>query len=352
MSRLMSSIRRSATCAVLAALLLTLGGVVVPQSAFADVWWSVSLTAEVIDGQGAPAQGVPVAYSFDDWLNPDEGVMVTGPDGTVYCRHWGSEDNGFVGGFTLALDDPHGVYSLLRTESDGFFGDEDNAWLHKTYYLADAGAIAGVVRDASGLTMQGVGVELYLLDVDGALERVVETRSDTLGHYRFAGLSSRSYAVRFSYGRPYGPRFWGGAADPVSAGLIALGQDEVRLDIDGEPGPPLQSSLAGQVVTRAGSVFPGVVVRAWLRADDGSLTQLPAPALTDERGAYVVEGLVPGTYTVSLDLGPRFGGVRWLGGARDGARASFVTVGWDDHVDGLDFVVPRGILRGSRHGAR
>lgn len=348
MSRLMSSIRRSATGAVLAALLLTLGGVVVPQSALADVWWSVSLTAEVVDGQGAPAQGVPVAYSFDDWLNPDEGVMVTGPDGTVHCDHWGSEDNGFVGGFMLALDDPHGVYSLSRTESDGFFGDEDNAWLRKTYYLADAGVIAGVVRDASGLTMQGVGVALYVSAPDSTLQRVVGVVSDQVGRYRFAGLGSRSYAVSYSYGSPYGPRFWGGGADPTSAGLIVLGQDEARLDIDGEPGPLLTSSLAGRVTTGSGRGVEGLVVRTWQRTDDGSLIEFPAPVVTDERGEYVVEGLTPGTYTVSLRLGRRSGGVRWLGGARDGARASFVTVSWDDHVEGLDFVVPRGIQRGPR----
>ena len=253
MSRLMSSIRRGATCAVLTALLLVPGGVLAPQSAFADVWWSVSLTAEARDGHGDPAQGVPFAYSFEDFMNPDEGVIVTGADGTASRHHAGFEDDGwgFGGTFALRLDDPHGVYAVASTESDGFFGDTDAAWLHETYYLTDAGAIAGTVRDASGLPLAGVGVELYVSASDFSLQRVVQVMSDQAGRYRFAGLSRRSYAVRFSYGSPYGARFWGGGADPASAGLIVLGQDEARLDVDGSPFDPQPGSLGGWVATRS-----------------------------------------------------------------------------------------------------
>ena len=339
---------------ILALALLAVVGVIMPSSARADVWWSVSLTAEVLDGHGAPAQGVPVAYSFSDLTSPDSGVIVTGADGTAWRSHAGFEDNGygFDGGYSLQLDDPYGAYSLARTESDGFWGDPDNVWLHTTYYLADAGVISGVVRDASGLPLAGVGIELYVSALDSSLERVVRITSDQVGRYRFAGLGSRTYAVRFAYGSPYGPRFWGGTADPATAASIALGPDEARLDIDGEPGPLLTSSVAGRVTTGSGSGVRGVVVRTWRVTDDGSLVELPGPAVTDEWGAYLVKDLAAGTYTVSVDLGRRFGGVRWLGGVRDRERASFVTVGWGDHVDGLDFVLPRGILRGPRRAAR
>ena len=225
-----------------------------PPDAGAETWWSVHLTAEVRDGRGDPAQGVPFAYWFEDFMNPDGGVIVTGADGLASCSHAGVEDGGygFLGGYTLRLEDPLGVYPVLRTESDGFFGDTDNVWLHVTYYVADAGAIAGTVRDAAGLPMAGVGVALYAVDAGGSLQRVVETPSDVLGHYRFAGLGSRPYAVRFAYGSPYGPQFWGGTSEPASAGLISLAPDEQRLGVDGEPGVPLSGSLQGWVWTKRG----------------------------------------------------------------------------------------------------
>ena len=339
---------------ILALVLLVTLGVVMPSGARADTYWMDSVSVGVVDGHGAPAQGVPFAYWFDDWMNPDEGVVVTGADGHFHLLHAGFEDNGFgfSGMYTLSLNDPHGVYSLTRTESEASISDPGYLYLYKTYYLADAGVISGIVRDGDGTPMRDVEVTLFVAGIAPPPGKIASVRSDANGAYRFAALGSRTYAVRFAYPAPYGPRFWLGDEDPASAGLIVLGQDQARLDIDGEPGPLLTSSLAGRVITRSGSAFEGVVVRAWQLTDDRSLTELPAPTATDEQGAYVVEDLAPGTYTVSLDLGQRYGGIRWLGDAHDLEHASFVTVDGDDHVDGLDFVMPRGILRGPHRAAR
>lgn len=321
-----------------------------PSAAHADDWYHVTLTGEVRDGHSLPAPGVPLAVSFDDVTNPDSGVMITGADGTATCSHGGFWDGGwgFSGVFTLALDDPEGVYALVRTESEGFGGDIDALWAHRTFYLADAGAISGVVRDAAGSLAPGAAVELHVLGGDDSLHRVVAAAADARGRYRFAGLCSRTYAVRFVYPLPQGPRYWDGSDDPASAGLITLGQDEERTDIDGEPRPLLPGSLMGRVAPRRGDGLARVVVHVWRLGDDGILMELPDTTTTDDHGDYVVDGLDAGTYTLSVDLPGSAGRVMWLGNVRCAADALLLGLGWDEDAVAPDILVPRGVVRGPR----
>jgi len=69
-----------------------------------------------------------------------------------------------------------------------------------------------------------------------------------------------------------------------------------------------QASIAGIARDSSGAVLPGVVVEA----ASPSLIEKVRSAVTDDRGQYRIEALVPGIYSVTFTL-PGFSTVRRVG---------------------------------------
>src|SRR5688572_11702469 len=128
--------------------------------------------------------------------------------------------------------------------------------------FAQAGSLlAGVVRDAAGLPMPGILVEISSADLT---ETVRPVATDSRGRYRFDRLPPGTYAITFTL-----IGFWSerrelqlpsGYRMPFNVRLYGQGESEPLAD------PSAGASLSGTVVDQLQGVMPGVTLTLTGRA--------------------------------------------------------------------------------------
>ena len=141
------------------------------------------------------------------------------------------------------------------------------------------GVITGAVLDEKGKPLADVVVTLR-----DPVSWKLHTRTDKDGKYRFEGV-------------PYGPAYIESAA---SGRLPARRRISVRA---GQTGPHILTLLATRTITGLirfeGRPIEGAVVEA--TPQDGGLTET---GWSDAEGKYLVGGLRPGVYSISVQLPP------------------------------------------------
>jgi hypothetical protein len=153
------------------------------------------------------------------------------------------------------------------------------------HFLASRSHIEGVVfRDEQARGVYSPELPA-IAGVEVVLDNMHHTRTDAAGRFRFEGVMSGAHRVEARY-RSDQPTFFTtpSPADVDAGSTVHFGIARSR------------SSLRGVVVADAGAGLDGVLVH--IVGDDRRLT-----ARTADDGRFVVDGLAPGDYDVSLDAG-------------------------------------------------
>ena len=185
-----------------------------------------------------------------------------------------------------------------------------------------AASISGVVSAAEeGIDVEGLTVRATPLgegDIAGYQTETGTALTAEDGSYTIWFLVPGEYEVTVDLD----PGF---ASDPESH-TVDLGESEDVTDIDFAVSE-VTGSIAGTVTTALeGVTVEGLTVTATPDAEGAD----PVTATTDADGNYLVESLVPGTYTVSVDAGEDL--------LTEPADA-VVEVGADEDVTGVDFEI-------------
>ncbi|HEX3761519.1 MAG TPA: carboxypeptidase-like regulatory domain-containing protein [Kofleriaceae bacterium] len=266
-----------------------------------------TLSGTVSDATGGPIAGARIdAARIGSFGDPGDAVAatLTGADGKY--RLTVAE-----GALLVAASSPDYAPQARRVEVGPTGAVADFA-------LVPGGVIEGVVRDersrepvagASVLARRGA---MTLLAEPGARRAI----TDGDGRFRLAGLAPGAWSLQATAG----PR---ALRDPVRVGLgVAEQVTGVELLIGARP------VIRGHVVDDAGAAVPGIAVRARGRGEGTEAT-------ADATGGFVLEGLRPGSYSISAR------GDTYL--SAGDTRVALA----DKDVDGVVVTVRRGVtLRG------
>ena len=237
---------------------------------------------------------------------------------------------------------PAGAYRLVASKPGfvaGGYGARDaqgpSALDVKTSTTADvtltrAGAIEGVLADASGEPLQNIMVAADFLEANGNWRTAERTRTDDLGRYRIHSLRPGDYRVmavndaEWSAGqfvlpgerRPdMAPLYYPASSKPDGAKTITVteGRDVTGIDISYTLPPPIvipdaprpqlpgagtvagTGRIAGRVTTEGGRPIKGASLFV-VRTDGQSMSK---PARTDAQGRFAVTELPAGKFQVS-----------------------------------------------------
>jgi hypothetical protein len=204
-----------------------------------------------------------------------------------------------------------------------------------------AGTIEGQVSGPATGTGDNVCVQATNASPTGASTNGFAT-THTNGTYSITGLAPGNYIVRFSTNNCFGAthnyvsQFYDGAADSssadevtVTAGAASGGVDaamEAAGSIHGHVSPPGGSGNAANVCV-------------WAESDDSSIVEI---ATTGSDGAYTVNGLKTGSYTVQFYTNGCFASssanylTQYYNGAFDPADADAVAVTAPDQTNSID----------------
>jgi len=170
-------------------------------------------------------------------------------------------------------------------------------YLGQAVATQQSGEINGVVTDEFSNVIAGATIHLYSLD------RVVQTKSDATGHFRF-NVPVGSYELEVAYSS-----FKTKTIDQVkvSGGLSLSYAVSLQIDIVGPCGPPASVSyepspaitdpvVEGVVVDSGAGAKPlrGVEVRLFHTSDK------PTSHLTNERGEFRFSVHTPGRYFIQI----------------------------------------------------
>lgn len=185
-----------------------------------------------------------------------------------------------------------------------------------------AASISGTVSSADeGVDVEGLTVRATPLDegdVAGYQTEVGTALTAEDGSYTIYFLVPGDYEVTIDLDE-------GLASDPESR-TVELGESENATDVDFEV-MEVTGSISGTVSTSVdGATVEGLTVSALPDVEGAEAIT----TTTASDGTYIVESLVPGTYTVSVDAGEDL--------VTEPAEAS-VEVGADEDVTGIDFEI-------------
>lgn len=216
------------------------------------------------------------------------------------------------------------------------------------------GSVSGVVffdNDADGLmgiseTGRYAGMTVTLVSRAG--DELESCRTDAQGRYRFDSISAGAYTVRF--GAPDNVAFSRGA---VYSEQAISGVQDTRY---GESGEMIIDGDHTDYVVNAGCIYAAEVSGAIIeRGADGALEgfgslnvemrsltagseEEPFVVLTEETGAFLLPGVLPGEYEVSIALPQGF----LCADAEDGRIVRTVSLTQGDACDVGTFVIERG----------
>jgi hypothetical protein len=171
--------------------------------------------------------------------------------------------------------------------------------------LAETGGISGKITEAGTSTpIEGIEACAFTNTEESTEEPFTAppcAKSDAGGAYTIAGLSPGGYFVAFAppfmSSLNFVPEYYDGKLSPSEADQVTVqaGADSSGVDAKLEPG----AEISGHV-TEAGTGAPleGILVCALGPTGGSSLAELASCARTAAGGAYTVNGLGTGNYTV------------------------------------------------------
>jgi hypothetical protein len=177
--------------------------------------------------------------------------------------------------------------------------------LHVTMTVPRVPAVLTGVREGRG-AIRGYVLDLHRTPIEGAnvvanrKGRTVVTQADASGRFSFEGLDTDSYNIVAA--KPgYVP--WPQPAPGVSGLPVSLGAGEEREGI--EVMLARAGVISGRVTDEYGDALQNAVVRILAPGPSanvnlGTTAEPGASAISDDRGAFRIAGVAPGTYILSV----------------------------------------------------
>lgn len=235
------------------------------------------LEGEVADAEGRPLDGVHVhARRFDG--DGEDRVLRTDAEGRFRARHLRP-----------------GAW-LLRVDAETVAG---GPWIEALveavegettqvrFTAGEDGSIAGTVR-RRGAPVPGAVVDLvHEPEDEGAALRRYRASTGPDGRFHVGALEAGLYTLQVQSG-----------AWRTSQGVYLEAGDELELDLEA-----FEARLRGRVVTRDGRLVGGAEIVATPLDEDGRPypdATFEGQGRTDPRGRFVLRGLPPGPYTLSV----------------------------------------------------
>ena len=177
---------------------------------------------------------------------------------------------------------------------------------------AATASIAGNVTGPGGAPLAGAEVDVYQqVPPGGPLGHVAGALTDANGAYVVQNLPPGDYKMIFGYpnvNSPYTPEFYNDKLNEASADLVPVADGAAVTGINAELA--IGASVSGRFTTPSGVGVAGVTVQAH-RSPDGLNPGYYGVTATDANGAYVVQGLPPGTYRLQFHDSPSGPGEYW-----------------------------------------
>jgi hypothetical protein len=211
---------------------------------------------------------------------------------------------------------------------------------------AAPGTLTGVVTLPNDAPATNAEIALYTADG----EWLGYDYTDGAGVYEFTSVDPGSYTLRiydYSYSAPY--QFLGGYDDLASATKFPVGDgQDVTQDVELTAG----QTVTGTVTRANGGAHAEryVTLHRWVTDDGAPYWTSIGDDQTDESGAYEIEGVLPGTYTVEAEGDDEYVD-QFYGNVYDEENAKRFTATTSAGATGIDVVVPQagrleGVIKG------
>ena len=179
------------------------------------------------------------------------------------------------------------------------------------FALVRGGAITGKVVDADGRPLIEQEIQLFAVQNNSSNYSMTAVQTDDRGIYRFYGFKAGSYKVatgrgergsfsnRFNF---YKQTYYPSVSEADQATVIEVSEGGEAANIDITVGPTLTSYTAsGRIVDGAtGQPLPGVAYGIKRFISAYSTSSMSNGAVTNSRGEFKLENLVPGKYAVQI----------------------------------------------------
>ena len=293
--------------------LIILSAAVFAHSQSLPVKEPTSVVSGKVTLKGKPAADIVVVVRLN---NPNSNAQ--------YSSYKGTTD---LNGEYRIANVPAGNYMVMPlapalVDANGF-GSQKVIFLNKgetieniDFALVRGGAITGKVVDADGRPLVEQEIQLFAVqNNNNSNYSMTAVQTDDRGIYRFYGLKAGSYKVatgrgergsfsnRFNF---YKQTYYPSVAEADQATVIEVSEGGEAANIDITVGPRLTSYTAsGRIVDGAtGQPLPGVAYGIKRFISAYSTSSMSNGAVTNSRGEFKLENLVPGKYAVQVRPAP------------------------------------------------
>ncbi|MSM40744.1 MAG: hypothetical protein GJT30_14100 [Geobacter sp.] len=249
-------------------------------------------------------------YSIKGLSTGNYNIRFQAQSGSGYATQWYNDQIGSSSANTVAVTAPATVTGIDAT-------------------LAMGGTIQGVVIDRdTGMAVQNVYVYAYHALSDTL---IASTGTDSAGSYRFIGLATGSYKVRFS-AAGYAVQWYGNATVQEDAASVTVTAPETIAGINAA------LVRGGKVTGRITDRITGAgIANVYLYLVDRHTGNWAASGTTDQTGAYVISGLVPSSYRLRIEPSSASGYfASWYKDQELPACAETITVTDSSTIAGID----------------
>jgi SdrD B-like domain len=267
-----------------------------------------------IKEKGVP--GVAIGLRKGDVFNPSEPFSRVTTDQDGFYRI----GNLAPGSYTVMPSAP--AFVMVDTKDSGSKGvlvSEDENVEGINFALVRGGVITGRVTDADGHPVIAQEVNVYLSDAfekkspERPVFSVKSDQTDDRGIYRIFGLGAGRYKVATgrtddafnSYGMEratYRQVFHPDATDQAKATILEVTEGSEANNVDIVLGRVLQTFSASGLVINGEKSLPVPNLRLGVRRMFGQrIEHVNIMSTSNSRGEFVIEGLIPGKYTIYLN---------------------------------------------------